>query len=119
VHSGDECVFRIHARALRAVEQPFVGITVASESGVAVYSDTNRQDPLPSLKEGERATFDVTVRASLAQGGFTASASVHRRRGDGSILLARAEPLQFFVSGRGMVSGIADLGGEFSLGQAP
>jgi hypothetical protein len=74
---------------------------------------------LPSLKEGERATFDVTVRASLAQGGFTASASVHRRRGDGSILLARAEPLQFFVSGRGMVSGIADLGGEFSLGQAP
>jgi ABC-type polysaccharide/polyol phosphate transport system ATPase subunit len=114
--SGDECVFRIHARALADVAEPFVGFTIASESGVAVYSDTNVSDPLPDLRAGEKVSFDITVRADLATGGFTASSSVHRRRGEGSVLLARAEPLQFFVSGRGLVSGLADLGGKFSLG---
>ncbi|HEX4655672.1 MAG TPA: ABC transporter ATP-binding protein [Mycobacteriales bacterium] len=119
LHSGDEGVFRVHVRALRDVTDPFVGFTIASESGVAVYSDTNRMTLFPSLLAGESATIDIKMRMSLAPGGFTASSSVHRAQGEGSVLLARAEPVQFFVSGRGMASGVADLGGQFSLERTP
>ena len=119
VHSGDDGTFRVHVRALRDVKDPFVGITIASESGVAVYSDTNRMTPFPPLRAGESATVDIKTRLALAAGGFTASSSVHRMNGEGSVLLARAEPVQFFVTGRGMASGLADLGGEFSLEREP
>jgi ABC-2 type transport system ATP-binding protein len=119
LHSGDEGIFRMHVRALRDVDEPFIGFTIASESGVAVYSDTNRPTPFPPLKAGESATVDIKVRLALAVGGFTASSSVHRTQGEGSVLLARAEPIQFFVSGRGMASGLADLEGAFSLERSP
>jgi hypothetical protein len=44
---------------------------------------------------------------------------MHRAVGKDSVRLARAEPLQFFVTGRGLVSGLADLGGKFSVGPPP
>jgi hypothetical protein len=119
VNSGDEGVFRVHVRALRDVTDAFTGFTIASESGVAVYSDTNRLTPFPSLRAGESATIDIKLRLALAPGGFTASSSVHRAAGEGSLLLARAEPVQFFVTGRGMASGLADLGGQFTLERTP
>jgi ABC-type polysaccharide/polyol phosphate transport system ATPase subunit len=119
VHGGDECVFRLHVRAVEDVAAPFAGITIASENGVAVYTDTNRGDPWPDLRAGERVTFDVAIRADLATGGFSASSSMHRAVGKDSVRLARAEPLQFFVTGRGLVSGLADLGGKFSVGPPP
>jgi hypothetical protein len=115
VHTGDEGTFRMHIRALRDVAEPFIGFTIASERGVAVYSDTNRAATFPPLRAGEQATIEVKARLSLATGGFTASSSVHRVHGDGTVLLARAEPVQFFVTGQGMASGLADLGGRFSL----
>lgn len=115
VHAGDEGVFRVHVRALRDVENPFVGLTIASESGVAVYTDTNRMTPFPALRAGETASFDIRARLTLAAGGFMASSSVHRMTEDGSRLLSRAEPVQFFVTGRGMARGLADLEASFAL----
>jgi hypothetical protein len=50
----------------------------------------------------------------VPSGGYLATASVHTSAGGDSVLLARAVPSSFYVSGRGLVAGLADLGGSFS-----
>ena len=114
VTTGEEATFRLTVRADRAVARPVMGVSVAAEAGGPAYSDTNLSSPFAALAEGQRATYDVRVRISLARGSFTASSSINAAGPDGSTeQLARARPLSFYVSGRGLVNGVVDLGGQF------
>jgi ABC-2 type transport system ATP-binding protein len=115
VRAGDALIFRLSVEALRDVAEPFSWLGVSTASGVSVYSDVNIREPFPPLRAGDRTTYEIATTARLASGSYNAEASV-RRLGTAvgsSALLARAPQLRFYVTGRGHVHGIADLGGVF------
>ena len=115
--TGDEATFRISVLAERDIARPVLGLSVAAETGGPVYSDTNIASPFAPLVAGQRATYEVTVQICLGRGSFVASSGLHAAGLDGATeRLARAKPLSFYVSGRGMVTGVVDLGGRFREG---
>ncbi|HWB66808.1 MAG TPA: ABC transporter ATP-binding protein [Mycobacteriales bacterium] len=114
IDSGDEVTVRLKVRATSDIAQPVMGMTITTEAGTVVYSDTNLMKPFAALAAGERASYDLTARLPLPSGSYLATASLHSARGAESVLLARAVPVTFYVSGRDLVSGVADLGGRFS-----
>jgi hypothetical protein len=88
-------------------------MTITTESGTVVYSDTNLMTPFPSLAPGEIGEYETRLALTLPSGGFLATASFHSADGGNSVLLGRAVPVTFYVSGRDLTSGVADLGGTF------
>jgi ABC-2 type transport system ATP-binding protein len=118
IDSGDQATVRLRVRAFTDIAKPFVGMTIASERGVIVYTDTNRMTPFPALAAGESATYDISLPMTLAGGGYRVTSSVHALDGMDSTQLDRATPVTFFVSGRGLVSGVVDLGATFTRGGA-
>ncbi|HVW81467.1 MAG TPA: ABC transporter ATP-binding protein [Mycobacteriales bacterium] len=111
--SGDEVVLRLRARATTDIANPVMGMTITTEAGTVVYSDTNLMSPFPALAAGEAATYETRLALTLPSGGYYATASLHTAEGGHSVVLGRAVPVTFYVSGRGLASGVADLGGTF------
>jgi hypothetical protein len=101
------------ARATTEVAAPVMGMTITAETGTVVYSDTNLMTPFPALHDGELAVYEMRLNLRLPSGGYFATASLHSASGGTSVQLARAVPVNFYVSGRGLASGVADLGGTF------
>ena len=115
VRAGDRGVVRIEARARGDIDRPFANVTIATERGVVVYSDTNADTPFPPLRDGEKVVMTLRLPLHLVSGGYVVAASLHGGTLADNVLLARAEPTSFFVAGRQMVGGVADLGGEFGV----
>jgi hypothetical protein len=69
--------------------------------------------PFPSLAAGDVATYETRLALTLPTGGYYATASLHTAEGGHTVVLGRAVPVSFYVSGRGLASGVADLGGTF------
>lgn len=113
LRSHEPAVFRLGVRALTDVDEPFIGFTLTTEAGANAYSDTNLDHPFPSLRAGERASFEVRVDMAVGGGSYLAYAGVRSGKGDDMVVLARAVPAQLFVSGRGLASGAADLQANF------
>jgi ABC-2 type transport system ATP-binding protein len=111
--SGDDVVLRLRARATTSINSPVMGMTITTEAGTVVYSDTNLMSPFPSLAADEVATYETRLALTLPSGGYYATASLHSADGGHSVVLGRAVPVTFYVSGRGLASGVADLGGTF------
>ncbi len=61
---------------------------------------------------GDRVTFDIRMRLPLVTGTYAAYAGVRRMRDN--VELATAGPLTFFLSGRSMAVGVADLQASFT-----
>ncbi|HVT20885.1 MAG TPA: ABC transporter ATP-binding protein [Mycobacteriales bacterium] len=115
--SGEEVALRLRVKATTDIANPVMGMTITTESGTVVYSDTNLMDPFPPLKTGEIGEYEMRLALALPSGGFLATASFHSAEGGDSVLLGRAVPVTFYVSGRGLASGVADLGGSFHRAQ--
>jgi lipopolysaccharide transport system ATP-binding protein len=113
VESGTTVTLRVTVRATDDLTRPFLGVVVTSESGVPVYSDTNLVNPFPDLPAGGRATYLIELDAALAGGSFTVTGGVHHHVGADRERVATYGPLSFYVAGRGLVHGIADLNGRF------
>jgi ABC-type polysaccharide/polyol phosphate transport system ATPase subunit len=111
--AGDDVVLRLRVRATTPVTNPVMGMTITTEAGTVVYSDTNLMSPFPSLAANEVANYETRLALTLPSGGYFATASLHTAEGGNSVVLGRAIPLTFYVSGRGLASGVADLGGTF------
>ena len=116
VESGGEVVFRLTVRFDEAVEDPVFGFAVTSEGGTPVYSEGNLQDRFGRFQAGERAVCDIKVGLSLTTGSYSAGASVADRD---LAELASSKPRLFYVSGRRMVKGVADLHGTFTVTSQP
>lgn len=118
VSTGDELVVEAAFRFREDVDDPVFGLQVLTEAGLHVYSDSNvwsRQGD--RFRAGEVATLRTRLCVSLAGGTYTVAVGV--RRSDGETPLAvSAEPLLFYVSGRGSVNGVADLGGALDISHA-
>jgi ABC-type polysaccharide/polyol phosphate transport system ATPase subunit len=118
VHAGDLGVVRIETRARGDIDRPFANVTIATERGVVVYSVSNADTPFRPLRDGERAVMTFRLPLHLVSGGYVVAASLHSGTFADSVVLAQAEKVSFFVAGRQLVGGVADLGGEFDLQSA-
>lgn len=111
--TGDRVALRLRVKAETEIANPVMGMTITSESGTVVYSDTNLMTPFPALSTGEVGEYEMRLALTLPSGGYYATASFHSADGGNSVLLGRAVPVTFYVSGRDLASGVADLGGSF------
>lgn len=111
--TGERVALRLRVKATTSIANPVMGMTITTESGTVVYSDTNLMTPFPALSSGEVGEYETRLSLTLPSGGYFATASFHSADGGNSVLLARAVPVTFYVSGRDLSSGVADLGGTF------
>jgi ABC-2 type transport system ATP-binding protein len=113
INAGDDVVFRITGRCIRDLEDLDYSLAITTESGIPVYADnTHVLDPRP-VRAGTQLRCDVAVRAALTTGSYSARAGVSWGPGEEDSFASRHA--LFYVSGRRMVHGVADLGAEFDI----
>ena len=113
VEAGDEVAFRIHARFKRDVEEGAFGIQILTSTGETAFAQTNYTwDPRPFMA-GDEARCDIRFRAMLGGGSYIARASI--RWGGRPHTQLGSSPMHFYVGGRRMVKGIADLDASFEV----
>ena len=81
-----------------------------------VYADNNVQKPMGRIEAGQRMTCDIRMRAR-----FTTGSHVARVRVYGPVwskLYSISTPADFYVAGRSMVHGSADLMADFEVQSA-
>ena len=119
IRHGDEVTFVLAAEFLAPVARPAFSFVLASDNSQIIYSDYGHQEEFQRAYEaGERATFRATIRAELPTGSYKARCGVQWT--DGKEADRAAGYVSFFVSGRPLVKGLADLGATFALeGGAP
>jgi len=111
VEVGDQVRVAVDATLLVPVPEIWVGILLYDEHGFYAYGENQR---LPGdWAVGDRVHLDVSFAARLATGSY--SARVVLASSDGSRVTWILRRLEFFVSGRIDVEGIADLNASFSL----
>jgi ABC-type polysaccharide/polyol phosphate transport system ATPase subunit len=112
VRFGEEMTFVLDAEFLDAVTRPAFSFVLANERGQVVYSDdAHRAEFQRSYAAGERARFEAKIRATLPTGSYKVRSAVRWTAGDKADRVARY--VSFFVSGRPLVKGLADLDAAF------
>ena len=111
VAAGDEVTFSLDVSFARPARQPILVFRIYNESGQLVYGETILADP---VEVGTRLRFDVRLRVALPTGSYTVETSVGLEPRQGTVY-AVPPPLTFFVSGRPMVRGSADLRAVFDV----
>lgn len=127
VVAGEPMRVRVGVRCARAVDSPFAVLQVSSEDGTVVYSDSNVLTPYPSLRPGDAATWEVELSSRMPTGSYALSVFVARAAEgtglavdqllDDVAVLASPPAVLFYVAGRPMVHGVADLEGRFRLAE--
>jgi ABC-type polysaccharide/polyol phosphate transport system ATPase subunit len=113
--AGEEATVRATVTATRPLDGIVMGVSMATERGIPAYTESNLNRPFAAMAAGERAQLELRFTANLASGGYLLTSSLHHARPDGGVeRLGGGEPLSFFVSGRPLVHGVADLEGRFS-----
>jgi ABC-2 type transport system ATP-binding protein len=115
VNAGDDLVYAITVKANRDVERPFAALVIGTgDRDVCVYSDSNVRAVYPSLRAGEVATYEVRFPASFPTGSYRAELNLLRlEENRNRVGIARGPGVSFYISGRPMVGGIADLHASF------
>ena len=113
VHPDDELTLRWRVRFTRHVDAPLLGISVLSEGGVVVYTDTPSWSGEGRYEAGDRVTFTVRLKPVLAPGSY--SVQLGLTSGTGTHLVPAPEPVLFYVEGRQTVGGVTDLRAEFDV----
>jgi ABC-2 type transport system ATP-binding protein len=112
VRFGEEMTFVLEVEFLDAVPSPAFSFVLANDRGQVVYSDTAHQAEFQrSYQAGERARFAAKIRATLPTGSYKARSAVRWTVGEEADRVARY--VNFFVSGRPLVKGLADLDAAF------
>jgi ABC-type polysaccharide/polyol phosphate transport system ATPase subunit len=107
-NAGDEMTVRLHLRFQHAVDHPILRIAITSESGIRVYGDIAPEGLLGSYAAGEQVCFEVAMNLDLGTGSYELTVSLQER--DLLTVVAWSQPVLFWVKGRDLVTGVADLG---------
>jgi ABC-type polysaccharide/polyol phosphate transport system ATPase subunit len=113
VAAGDPVTFALQVRFEREVVDPIFGFSISTEAGHPAYTESTPWTGTGTFAAGRTATFHVRLTPRLASGSYVAAAGV--RGHDGTDLHRRVDPVLFFVAGRDLVSGVADLGGSLEV----
>jgi ABC-type polysaccharide/polyol phosphate transport system ATPase subunit len=116
IESGTDMRFRTRIRFKEAVSSPVYGLVVNSAVGVNVYADSNYLAERRPVAAGEEVVFEARAPAALTTGSYEASAVIAWDEGPDQRMDSR--PVSFFVSGRRLVLGVADLRAEFTVSGA-
>jgi ABC-type polysaccharide/polyol phosphate transport system ATPase subunit len=111
--AGEDVILRIEARFLRAVEEATFSVSLRTESGQLVYSESTYRTGRRRFAAGETATFEARLPLRITTGSYVARTSVAWGN-DPSERLSPL-PLNFFVSGRAGPRGFADLGATLNV----
>jgi ABC-type polysaccharide/polyol phosphate transport system ATPase subunit len=118
VTSGDEVVLDMRATFLRDVDAATFSVSIRSESGQLVYSESTYREGRRRFAAGETATFEARIPIKVTTGSYMARLGV--AWGDAVEERLASPPLSFFVRGRPGAWGVADLGADLSVdGGAP
>ena len=125
VHAGDEITVSYEVVYPDGAGAVVHGISIQTDRGEPVYSDSTLWDPVTEVPAGGRTTCRVRLTASLPTGSYLVSAGVQtgsyagapgQRVGSASGgLRASSGPLPLYVLGRDTVAGRADLQGQFTV----
>jgi hypothetical protein len=113
VNAGDDIVFRITGRSARDLDDLDYSISITTEGGIPVYVDSTHVLDARPVRAGAMLQCDVALRAALCTGSYSARAGVSWGPGPENSFASRHA--LFYVSGRRMVQGVADLGAEFDV----
>jgi ABC-type uncharacterized transport system ATPase subunit len=117
VEAGAEVVFAAEVFLERPIEDAVFGLSIGSESGVPVYSDSTPWREIAPLPAG-RVRFEAAVRLALPTGTYSAVVSVASSDGV-TELAALPAPVSFYVAGRRRVLGVADLEARLTVRPVP
>jgi hypothetical protein len=112
--TGDTVTVKASISIREAVAHPILGVAIVTESGAHAYGE---RWPLNAI-EGFDGTGSFGIRITLTAALATGSYSLHvglGSRSHTSIVTAPPSPILFFVTGRGGVGGIVDLGGALDF----
>ena len=114
VKFGEDVTFVLDVEFLAPVSRPAFSFVLANERGQIVYSDfTHKAEFQRSYEAGERARFEAKIRATLPTGSYKVRSAVRWKVGEEADRVARY--VDFFVSGRPLVKGLADLNAAFTV----
>jgi len=113
VKAGEEVALRVEAKFDQAVEDPVVGLIVATASGSPVYYDDSHDRHPGQVVAGGSLSCLLKLRADFPTG--TYSVTVTLRSGFAGPQLSITKPLSFYVDGRPLVHGVADFRVQFEL----
>ncbi len=111
--AGEDAALVAQVRFRAPVERPSFSIVLFTESGVPVYVDSTYLTGAGSFAAGDEATCRIRFPAHLTTGSYTARVGVlwdekNRRT-------VNSRPVLFYVSGRPLVNGVADLHAAFDI----
>jgi ABC-type polysaccharide/polyol phosphate transport system ATPase subunit len=114
VHFGDRLTACVDIEYDRDVESSMLGLGMRNERNIVVYSDNNRKHGgMGRRRAGERVSVEVSFDVRLVTGSYTIAFTLATE--DGVEQLALARPQGFFVNGRRLVHGVADLEAAFDV----
>jgi lipopolysaccharide transport system ATP-binding protein len=113
---GEPATCRIRARFRERVEAPAFVFVLSTESGLPVYMDSNYTGDRRPVEAGETIVCDIGFRSTLTTGTYSLHGGV--RYADDADAVTQSGLLTFFVSGRHLVYGVADLEATFDVGHA-
>lgn len=116
VSYGESATFLMKVRFDDPVEHAVFGIAITTESQQLVYAENSAEHGLMTIDGGQERTFRIAVKMSLVSGSYSAIGGVTW----GSVVKSRvnALPKIFYVSGRRLVRGVADLDATFEIADA-
>jgi ABC-type polysaccharide/polyol phosphate transport system ATPase subunit len=114
--AGEEAEAAATVRFHSAVERPAFSLVLVTESGVPVYIDSTYLVGVRSFAAGEETTCRVRFRARLTTGSYTVRLGILWDEKQGRTVNSR--PVLFYVSGRPLVSGVADLQADFEIDES-
>jgi lipopolysaccharide transport system ATP-binding protein len=118
VEEGETVTLRARIRFLADAEDVLFGISITTETSQVVYSENSIGGAGHlSFRAGDEQTFVARVPMHLVSGSYTAAGGVIW----GSVVRDRAlaTPKIFYVSGRPLIRGVADLHAQFDLEDDP
>jgi ABC-type polysaccharide/polyol phosphate transport system ATPase subunit len=125
VRAGDEVRFTYDVAFREAATAVVHGISILTEGGEPVYSDSTLWTPVPDVGAGGTTRCEVRLTASLPTGSYLAVAGVQTGSYGGAPgarlgtaaggRTASSAPTLFYVVGRDTVAGRADLQGRFTV----
>ena len=126
--AGDDVAFVLETVFPAGATSVVHGITVLTEDGDPVYSDSNRWTPVATVEPGGTTRCEIRLGADLPTGSYLAVGGVEVDAYGGSpgarsgfagtgtgARVSGSEPLLFYVAGRDTVAGRADLRGTFTV----
>jgi ABC-2 type transport system ATP-binding protein len=103
----------------RHVENPVVGVLVDSELGTHVFHDSTLNHPLSRCPAGSRLRVQAELRVPLTTGTYSVCANLLELADESDPLrepmqLGQTQAFHFYVSGRNLAGGVADLQPTFT-----